>query len=271
MPEAYSSEPLRDLRVAVTRPAPGADQFADLLRLYGAVPVIVPLVGVEAAADRAPLAAAVARLASYDWVVLTSANAVRALQAEVEGSGQAAGVRPRRTAAVGPATARAVVDLLGWPVDVVPDDYIGVALPSAMAAVAPLQGATVLWPRAAAAQDALPRELATGGAVVDSPVAYRTVARSGAARELARLLREAAVDVVTFTSPSAVNCLASVSPEMGGAIVAVIGASTASAARQKGLPVHIEPEQHTIPALVEALRQYLRGRDSVDVERQRDV
>jgi uroporphyrinogen III methyltransferase / synthase len=270
MSDAESSEPLHGCRVAVTRPASGADQFADLLRLHGAVPVILPLVGVEAATDRAPLAAAVARLATYDWVVLTSANAVRVLQAEILRSG-AASVRPRRTAAVGAATALAVIDLLGWPVDVVPDDYIGVALPSAMDAVAPLAGASVLWPRAAAAQEGMPRELAIAGARVDSPVAYRTVARTDAASELARLLSDAALDVVTFTSPSAVNCLASVSPQTGDAVVAVIGASTAAAARQKGLPVHVEPERHTIPALVEALREYLRRRVSTGVERLEDV
>jgi uroporphyrinogen-III synthase len=271
MPEAAFSEPLHGCRVAVTRPASGADQLATLLRLNGAVPVILPLVGVEAVTNLGPLAAAISRLSTYDWVVFTSANAVRVMRAELQRSGVAAGVRPRRTAAVGPATARAVIDLLGWFVDVVPDDFIGAALPSAMAAVAPLRGASVLWPRAAAAQDALPRELAAAGAVVDAPVTYRTVARVDAARELTRLLGEAALDVVTFTSPSAVNCLASISTETGAAVVAVIGASTAAAARQKGLPVHVEPGQHTIPGLVEALRDYLRGRLPMDVAGREEV
>jgi uroporphyrinogen-III synthase len=271
MPEAASSEPLRGCRVAVTRPASGADQLAMLLRLNGAVPVILPLVGVEAATDLAPLAAAISRLSTYDWVVFTSANAVRVVQAELQRSGVDAGVRPRRTAAVGPATARAVTDFLGWTVDVVPDDFVGAVLPSAMAVVAPLRGASVLWPRAAAAQDALPRELAAAGAVVDAPVAYRTVTRVDAARELARLLREASLDVVTFTSPSAVNCLASISTETGAAVIAVIGASTAAAARQKGLPVHVEPGQHTIPGLVDALREYMRERLPTDVAGREEV
>jgi uroporphyrinogen-III synthase len=271
MPEAASSEPLHGRRVAVTRPAADADQLAMLLRLNGAVPVILPLVGVEAAADLAPLAAAISRLPTYDWVVFTSANAVRMVQAELRRSRAAAGLRPRRTAAVGPATAKAVIDLLGWSVDVVPDDFIGAALPAAMVAVAPLRGSSVLWPRAAAAQDALPRELAAAGAMVDAPVAYRTVARVDAARELARLLNEAALDVVTFTSPSAVNCLASISTETGAAVVAVIGASTAAAARQKGLPVHVEPGQHTIPGLVDALSEYLRRRLPKDVAGREEV
>jgi uroporphyrinogen III methyltransferase / synthase len=271
MPDAASSEPLHGRRVAVTRPASDADQLATLLRLNGAVPVILPLVGVEAATDLAPVAAAISRLSTYDWVVFTSANAVRVVQAELRRSGTAAGVLPRRTAAVGPATARAVVDLLGWSVDVVPDDFIGAALPAAMAAVAPLRGARVLWPRAAAAQDVLPRELTAAGAKVDAPVAYRTVAHVDAARELTRLLSEASLDVVTFTSPSAVNCLASISTETGAAVVAVIGASTAAAARQKGLPVHVEPGQHTIPALVDALREFLRERLATDVEGREEV
>jgi uroporphyrinogen III methyltransferase / synthase len=271
MPEASSSEPLNGRRVAVTRSASDADQLATLLRLNGAVPVILPLVGVEAATDLDELTAAISRLSTYDWVVFTSANAVRVVQAELQRSGVVAGVRPLRTAAVGPATARAVIDLLGWSVDVVPDDFIGAALPSAMAVVAPLRGASVLWPRAAAAQDVLPRELTAAGAIVDAPVAYYTVARIDAARELTRLLSEAALDVVTFTSPSAVNCLASISTDTGAAVVAVIGASTAAAARQKGLPVHVEPGQHTIPALVDALREYLRERIPTDAGGREEV
>jgi uroporphyrinogen-III synthase len=250
-------------RVAVTRPADGADELADRLRAAGAVPVVVALVEVAGPADPAPLRLAAAGIAAYDWIVFTSANGVRHLHDALAAGGRlpsASAPPPGRIAAVGPATARAVEALLGWTVHVVPGRFVGDAVAAAMAKVAPLAGARVLWPRAESARPVLPRELRAAGATLDAPVAYRTVADPAAARRLSQLLAAGQIDIVTLTSPSAVDCLAAVRPPLDRAIVAVIGPTTGAAARARGLPVHIEPEQHTIPGLVDALARYLRDR-----------
>lgn len=245
----------------MTRPAGGAAELAELLRERAARPVVLPLVAVLPAADPAPLRAAAAALQGFDWVVFTSPNAVRYMHDALAATGSS-GVRPpARIAVVGPATARAVEQLLGWPVDASPTEFTGDAVAAAMQAVAPLHGARVLWPRSAAARDAVPRDLQAAGAVLEAPEAYRSEPVPAAARELCHLLERRLLDAITFTSPSAVHCLAAEHPRLDDIAVAVIGSITARAARDHGFPVHVEPDQHTIPALVIALERHYRHRD----------
>jgi uroporphyrinogen-III synthase len=288
-----AASPLAGLRVAVTRPARQDDPLASALQLRGAIPVVLPLVVVAAAADTAPLQTAVARLAECGWVVFTSANAVRFFgDAWLRAGGD---TPPQlRVAAVGPATAEAVAEVLGWRVDAMPAAYTGAALTAAMQQVAPVAGVRVLWPRAAEARDALPRDLQAAGAILDAPVAYSTRAEAAAARQLAELVQQGGIDIITLTSPSAATSLAAAgqaaglhwpaaaAPEATGAaaqpgatgaaaqpgkpaggrcVVAAIGPSTAETAAAAGLVVHVMPEEHTIPGLVAALEAYM-GRQS---------
>jgi uroporphyrinogen-III synthase len=246
------ASPLKGLRVAVTRPADGPDVLAGALEARGATAVAAPLVRITSPADGAPLSAALERLGTYDWVVFTSANAVRAV-------GPGLAPPAARIAAVGPATAEAIAGILGWRVHAMPGEFTGRAVTAAMLRQGPLDGARVLWPRAEAAREELREQLAAAGAHLDAPVAYRTVQLPQNAARLAGMIETGAVDVVTLTSPSAARCLADAVASTGRAVIAVIGPSTAEAARASGLPVHVEPAAHTIPDMVEALETYLRA------------
>jgi uroporphyrinogen III methyltransferase/synthase len=106
------------------------------------------------------------------------------------------------------------------------------------------------------------RGLRHAGALVTDVVAYRTVledAQQEDGPDVYRLLLDNAVDVVTFTSPSAVRNFASIYGKeqtidlLARTTVAVIGPVTAEAATQLGLAVTIQPATSTIPALVEAI------------------
>ncbi|HEV8631148.1 MAG TPA: uroporphyrinogen-III synthase, partial [Thermoanaerobaculia bacterium] len=74
-----SDRPLHGRRVVVTRAEHQAEGLAAALAAAGATVERLPLLAVLPPEDPAPLAAAAASLASYRWVVFTSANAVRAL------------------------------------------------------------------------------------------------------------------------------------------------------------------------------------------------
>jgi uroporphyrinogen-III synthase len=71
--------PLAGIRVVVTRAEHQAAGLAAALGAAGAAVAHLPLLEVTPPADPAPLARARATLPLYDWVVLTSANAVAAL------------------------------------------------------------------------------------------------------------------------------------------------------------------------------------------------
>jgi len=263
---------VRNLRVAVTRPevkasaagVQGRDALELELQAAGAVPVRIPLVAIAGPDDGSVFQAAVAAWKGYDWLVFTSATAVRMFADAVADRGSLSGglrhVGRPLVAAVGPATAAAVESELGLEIAAMPDTFTGAALADAMAAVAPLRDVAILWPRAQEARDALPRALEAAGARLDAPVAYRTVALPKAALELRRLVEAGKVDVITLTSPSAASCLAEAGPLRGTVVVAALGTSTARVAAEAGLPVHVVPVHHTIPGLVAALADYLSAR-----------
>jgi uroporphyrinogen III methyltransferase/synthase len=74
-----------------------------------------------------------------------------------------------------------------------------------------------------------------------------------------KMLLEGRLDVVTFTSASAVRNFAKiygaeqVADLLRHTVVAVIGPVTSDAAIQLGIPVTIQPPTYTIPALVDAI------------------
>jgi len=120
----------------------------------------------------------------------------------------------------------------------------------------------VLLPRADIGREAVGDELRRAGATITEVVAYRTVAADmlpDTDPDVYGLLLEGKIDVVTFTSPSAARSFVRIiGPDQAidllkNTVVAVIGPSTADAARQLGLTVTIQPSKYTIPALVDAI------------------
>jgi uroporphyrinogen-III synthase len=250
-----SVSPTGDLagaRVAVTRPEKVDGPLSSRLANAGASVLHTPLTRIEPPANAAPLRRAAGRLARYHWLVFTSATAVGAFRAMLAEMGEFPGPWPR-IAAVGPATGQAIVGLLGRSPDVIPSEFTGGALAAAMHPVLSVAGRRVLWPRAEDARPDLAADLLSAGAILDAPVAYRTVADDEGGRRLAGLLADDAVDVVTLTSPSAARCLASACTDVRRARIAVIGNTTGAAAREAGLPVHVTAEENTIDALAAAV------------------
>src|SRR5690606_17390819 len=105
----YDGAPLFGKRVLVTRPAHQTDELRALLRDEGADPICVPAIRIVPPRDPKPLADAVARARSYRWLVVTSANAARALFDEVERQELDARIfGDTRICAIGPVTAQAL-------------------------------------------------------------------------------------------------------------------------------------------------------------------
>ncbi|HEX6308943.1 MAG TPA: uroporphyrinogen-III synthase [Longimicrobiales bacterium] len=241
--------PLEGVRIAVTRPADAAPALAEALRAAGAEPVVVPLTRIAPPLDIAPLQEAAAHLDRYSWVVFTSANAVEALASAI-GSGEP--VRSR-IAVVGSGTADAVRRRLGRSPDLVPDDFSAQGLVTALRREGTLRSARILWPRGDRARDVIPQALLDAEALLDDPIAYRTIDEADAARRLAALVEQGAVDVITFTAPSAVACYVGAAGAVEHVVIAVIGAATGAEAERLGMPVHVLPMEHSAAGLVRAI------------------
>jgi uroporphyrinogen III methyltransferase/synthase len=250
-------KPLAGRRVLVTRPRPQAGALVDALQAEAAVPILLPTIAIRSADDLRPLDAAIARLADYAWLAFTSANGVEVFWDRLRALGTAVPARVR-IAAVGTATARALGER-GAAVDFVPDEFVGARLGETMPDV---EGRRVLLARTSLAREELVNALAARGALVDDVAVYDTIPEAPDPDGLAAL--ERGVDVATFTSASTVRNFATLlgpraRPLLDGVVVACIGPVTADEARSLGFAVHVEPEEHTIPALVRALADHYAG------------
>jgi uroporphyrinogen-III synthase len=221
-----------------------------LLRAGGAEPVLLPLTRIAAPLDDEALRAAAAQADRYDWIVFTSVNAVTSLHAALSARGAALSPHTR-IAVVGPATA-AALHQLGTRAAVIPETFTGAALANTLLEIAPLRGRNVLWPRAEHARTDVSDALRAAGALLSDPIAYRTVAEEGNAAELARRSAAGDIDIITFTAPSAVDAYTAAGAA-DGVLHAVIGPTTAQALRTRGLAVDIEPVEHTVAALAQAV------------------
>jgi uroporphyrinogen III methyltransferase/synthase len=243
----FERKPLLGRKIVVTRARPQAPALSGPLRELGAEPVEAPVVEISPPADGgAALGEAAARIGSYEWVVLTSANAVGPLFEQLR---DARSLGAARVAAIGPGTAEAL-RARGVEADLVPDRFVAESLLGAMPASA-REGARVLLPRAAGARDVLPDGLRERGWQVDVVEAYRT---TGAALPPPVVDEVAAADAVTFTSSSTVRAfIDAVGAGAVPPVVACIGPVTASTACESGLEVTVVAEVHTIRGLLDAL------------------
>lgn len=248
--------PLAGRRVLVTRGAGQAAKLSDGLRTLGATPVEVPVLEIQPPESYAPLDAAVRTLSSYDWILLTSTNAVRALaeRAALAGVSLNSEVAPQ-VAVVGAATAEAA-RAVGLAVSLVPERYVAESLVAAL--VGQIAGKHVLLARAAVARDVIPDALRAAGAVVDVVDAYRNGIPAASPERLRTALAER-MDAATFTSSSSATHLAEVARAAGvafplaGVPAVSIGPITSETLRELGWPPAVEAEPHDIPGLIAAV------------------
>jgi uroporphyrinogen III methyltransferase/synthase len=231
----------------------------------GAEAVEAPMIHILPPEDEGPLADACARAGEFDWIVFSSANAVDAfMQRLLEGTRDLRALGGVKVCAVGPSTAEQLAEY-GLKVDLTPPEYRAEALLRALSDSGDVRGLRFLLPHADIGRELLADELRKHGAEVTEVVAYRTIAveadREGEP-DIYRMLLERSIDVVTFTSASAVrNFVRILGAEpaadlLGSTVVACIGPVTAEAAAQANVKTTIQPANYTIPALVAAIAKH---------------
>jgi len=244
----FEARPLFGRTVVVTR---AREQVSGLrLRLEELWAEVLELPAIEIS----PIEFTVPDLGAYEWLVFTSPNGVRAF---FDDGLAPAGLDARalagvRLAAIGPGTAHAL-GTRGLRTDLVPERFVAESL---LEAFPPPSGpnARVLLARAEVARDILPAGLGERGYQVDVLPVYRTQAATPDPALVARVA-EGRFDAVTFTSSSTVdNFCAQVDPRPDPfPLVVSIGPVTSTTARERGLRVDAEAEQHTIDGLITTL------------------
>ena len=251
-------------RIVITRSAAQSEMLAKELSARGAIPVVLPLVSFADPDDFAPLDRAIEEIQQFDWIILTSAQAVRAVVKrgeELERSLMRSGSK-LRIASVGPVTAEAARHA-GLPVEYVAETHTGAALAEELGDR--LQGAKVFLPRSDRANPDLPAALKRRGAQVTEVIAYRTLKPTDVDQRNLRQMAEGAADAVLFFSPSAVQHFAEL---FGGEqlralqdklAITAVGPVTASVLRQAGVGRTVLAGDTTAAAVVNALEKHFAG------------
>ncbi|MFL6336093.1 MAG: uroporphyrinogen-III synthase [Pyrinomonadaceae bacterium] len=259
--------PLEGRTVMITRAREQAAEFAAELESYGARVVACPTIEIVPPASYAQLDEALENLFGYDWLVLTSANAVAHLLARLAAAGKEVGeLDELHVCAIGPATFARLVEAHVH-VDVVPEksraEGVFEALEAYLGGRERFENLNFLLPRAAVARDFLPRALEAAGARCDVVEAYRTVRPETTDRARAEaLLVGGGVDVITFTSPSTAHNFAQLFDTrdlrslLAGVCVACVGAVTAETAAEYGLRARIVPAESNVRALARAVADF---------------
>jgi uroporphyrinogen-III synthase len=261
-----STSPLAGRNILITRASEQTESLVRELEARGAKAVLSPMVAFHPPHDFAPLDNALRGLRSFDWLLLTSANAVRALvdrsqSLELDVMKSFAALR---IAAVGPVTAEAARKA-GLHVSCVAVRHQGTGLVEEFSAE--MARKRILLPRSNLASSDLPDALRRIGAQVTEVIAYRTFAAEPEG-EGQNQFSSGQLEAILFFSPSAVRnflnwdeakgsqVLRSMSDLSRKTVVVAVGPVTATALRDAGLRNIIQAQNTTVPAVIAALESF---------------
>ncbi len=254
-------KPLAGKRILVTRAIGQSSQFRQLLENVGAEVIEMPTLEILPPDSWELLDRAIAQLQDYNWLILTSANAVESFFQRLHTHNlDSRSLSKLKIAVVGRKTAESLSQQ-GIIPDLIPPDFIADAL---AASFPDCKGLKILFPRVqSGGREVLISELEQKGAKVNAVPAYE----SGCPKEIDELalrsLQNHQIDILTFASSKTVKyfhqLLAQIeSPEvwmlwLSSVQIASIGTQTSNTCRELLGRVDIEATEFTLEGLKEAI------------------
>ncbi|MDA0672907.1 MAG: uroporphyrinogen-III synthase [Cyanobacteria bacterium] len=255
--------PLRDKTILVTRSAGQSSQFHDLLNAQGARVIDMPALEITPPTSWQPLDRAIVQLPQYDWLILTSANAVDYFWQRLTAVGNPAAINHIKLAVVGKKTAQAL-QAKGYHPDYIPPDFVADSLVAAFPE--PVAGKALLFPRVESGGRAvLVQEMTAAGATVTEVPAYESACPARPDPTAIAALQTRQIDVITFASSKTVRHGCQLMAQGLGdrwreviapAAIASIGPQTSDACRACLGRVEIEADVYTLDGLTEAICQW---------------
>lgn len=247
-------------KILITRPETQAKAFAEKLASIGAEPIILPVIKITPATENAALLQqAISNLNQYDWIIFTSTNAVKYFMQNVPEPDVLAKnvLKSVKIATVGLSTANFLEKEYHIKPDLIPDIYTAENLNYEIGDV---KGKKILLPNADIARPELKKALLKKAAIVDEITFYHTQPNNISKEELEKVFINRGVDVVTFTSSSAVKAMTKLLEntkfELDKYIIACIGPETAKTAEDLGLHVAIIGNPYTTDGLISEIIKF---------------
>ncbi len=270
-----SSLPLSGKTILVTRSVGQSSQFSDRLITLGATVIEMPTLEIGPPSCWEALDNAIAHLSDFDWLILTSTNAIdyffERLNAQAKDSRALAGVK---IAVVGEKTAYCLKQH-SLQADFIPPNFIADSLVENFPE--DLHNKKVLFPRVeSGGREVLLQELTHMGAEVIEVPAYQSRCPHSTSPSAELALQSGTVDVITFASSKTVQffCLLAerifsenfegnqssvVANSLEGVCIASIGPQTSKACRSFIGRVDVEALEYTLEGLTQALIKWAKA------------
>ncbi len=251
---------LRGKRVLITRAKEQSESLSRELAARGAIPVCMPLLEFSAVEDSAALDAALKKFSEFDWLFLTSQNALRFVLARAEKLGISLAERGAavKVAAVAASTATAA-ERAKLRVSYVSKKQQGIGLAEELGKE--LRGKGIFLPRSDKAGTDLPEALRRAGAQVEEVIAYRTLSTKVASEELLPMCERGELDAIVLFSPSAVEHLAEIAGQRLVSLPArtalvAIGPVTRAALQERGVECVLMAREASELSVISAMEEF---------------
>ncbi len=265
MPTYTDSMPLVGKTILVTRAASQSSKFRYLLEEKGATVIEMPALVILPPSDWANLDGAIASLAEFHWLILTSANGVDYFFKRLNYWGKdARALAGVKIAVVGKKTAK-VLQEYGLTPDFIPPNFVADSLVANFPES--LREKKILFPRVeTGGREILVQELNKQNAIVIEVAAYQSGCPAAMEPTAWQALQTGTVNIITFASSKTVKnfhqlitsalqdnpeitlqsllkkvCLASIGPETSKTCLQLLGR------------VDIEAEEYTLEGLIQAI------------------
>lgn len=256
----FEDRPLFGRRFVVTRPVGQNSRLKKLLENKGAEVLELPLIKILPADDRNLVAEVFAGIATYEWVVFTSANGAREFfNLFFRAFGDIRSFGPMRVACVGETTA-SIVRAFNLEVELVPPVSTAEDLAKSLVATDSLDSANVLVITGNRNREILVNLLeSVGHAIVDTLSVYSTDFADVSEAADVSAFRESGADAVVFNSSSAALSYIEqeedlvLDKEARVPIFCSMGAQTTTTLKENGLTVALEAETPSLESMAESL------------------
>ncbi|MEM9002362.1 MAG: uroporphyrinogen-III synthase [Cyanobacteria bacterium P01_F01_bin.86] len=246
--------------VLVTRSAGQSSVFTDLLLDAGFLVLEMPALEIRPPSSWEPVDSAIAHLADYDWLILTSANAVTYFLDRVQQMGDWADLKAVKLAVVGKKTAK-VLAQRGLTPDFIPPNFVADSLVADFPE--PVAGQKLLFPRVeSGGRDVLVKEMIAAAASVTEVPAYESGCPLNPDTFAIAALKERRVDIVTFASSKTVRHFCQLLHQGLGedwltyletVAIASIGPQTSATCYERLQRVDIKAQEYTLDGLTQAI------------------
>ena len=253
----FENRPLYGKKVLVTRPAGQSRGFIDKLNELGAETVEFPTIEICPPSSWKKFDKSLKELTNTDWIIFTSSNGVKYFfNRFFEKKLNIKSLFNTKFAVIGEKTNESL-NKYGLTADLIPKQYMAEGLIEQFKSI-DLIGKNVLIPRAKEARDVLPQKLKRLGANVEVISVYENKKPDNLnSKKLISEIKQAGIDIITFTSPSTVNNFYSVfkpdEKSFKDSLIASIGPITNQALNELGKQANVTPTKYTTDSLIEEI------------------